>query len=159
MVAVLCVLQWAWPNVVHEPLHMVALYAQGGEGYINFDWSFPAHPSTTRTTDLSGPVGALLFYLLPSIVSAVLLIGLWFSRKWHEVVTVWSHFVLPTYLGFDLIINIRGFQNPISDFRVLTLLPTWTMWALIVMVMCGTMAIIMSAQCTVKESCMQEVFE
>jgi hypothetical protein len=155
MVLMLIALQWLWPNVVHEPLHIVALYAQGSTGTIDFDFSFPAHPTVTRTSDLNGVPGALLFYLLPSIVSILILFGLWIRRNKGSV---WSHFVLPAYLGFDLIINLRGYQNLTSDFRVLTLVPSYVSLVIIAIVALATIIVLTTARCHVQEYCLMEVF-
>lgn len=156
MIALLCVLQWMWPNIVHEPLHFAALKLQGSDGYMSLDFSFPAHPTTTRTQDLSGLTGALIFYLLPSLVSLLILATIWLTRnKGNE----WTHFVLPAYLCFDLIINIRNYTNPISDFRMLLLMPNWVPLALILITMIGMAAIITRTKCTVQEYCLMEVFK
>lgn len=137
VVGCLCVLLVVWPNVVHEPLHVVALWVQGVDGSVAFDWSFPASPTTTPSVPLGSVGGALLFQLFPSVVSVVLL-GLLLVRVWW--VNEFSHFVLPVYLGFDLVVNIRGFMNPVSDFRVLRVLPWWVQGVLVggvvVLVLC-----------------------
>lgn len=117
---VLGMLIWLWPNIIHEPLHLVALKMQGADGVINFDWHFPSAPSTTRMTQVHGIAGGLLYMLLPSIVSVILLIGLWLTRKEAMLLT---HVSLTAYLAFDMILNMMGYKNVISDFHFFTVLP------------------------------------
>ena len=116
----LAMLLWLWPNVVHEPLHVLALRLQGSDGYIVHDWSFPPHPSTVRTAPVAGVLGGLFFLMLPSIVSMLLLIGVWLTRKSAALL---SHVVLPVYLLFDLLVNIMKFGRPQSDFHFLVATP------------------------------------
>lgn len=113
---------WVWPNLVHEPAHLAALKMQGAEGVINFDWSFPSAPSTTRTTPVSGIVGGLFFVLLPSIVSVIILTMLFLTRKEAMYLT---HVIVPAYLAFDLIINMTRFEHMTSDFHFFTVLPSF----------------------------------
>lgn len=113
---VFAALFWLWPNLIHEPMHLTALKLQGSDGYIDFDWSFPAHPSTTRTTSVNGIIGGFLFLLAPSLLSLLILGVLWATRKGANY---WTHFVLAAYLTFDLIINVVGYRSPSSDFRFL----------------------------------------
>ncbi|MBR9700382.1 hypothetical protein GOV11_00785 [Candidatus Woesearchaeota archaeon] len=120
MFACMVLLLWLYPNLIHEPLHLLALKLQGLQGTINFDWSFPAHPSTVAVVKPSGVAGALFYQLLPSIVSVVLLV---ISAITRARATVWTHFVLPAYLGFDLLINVMSYSLPTSDFRVLQIFP------------------------------------
>jgi hypothetical protein len=115
-------LLWLWPNLIHEPLHYVALQLQGADGHINFDWSFPPHPSITKVGQVAGIGGGLLYLLLPSVVSVLLLLVLWVSRSKAGLLT---HVVLPAYLTFDLIINILKYEMVQSDFHFLTVLPIW----------------------------------
>lgn len=118
MVLVFAALLVLWPNIVHEPLHYAALKMQGLDGHIAFDWGFPAHPSTTKEGQIASIEGGLLFLLLPSIASLAILCVLFMTRP-----NVWTHFVLGVYLVFDLIINVRGYAAPFSDFRFLQVLP------------------------------------
>lgn len=117
---VLGMLIWLWPNLVHEPLHLVALKMQGADGTVNFDWHFPSAPSTTRLTPVAGIAGGLFFVLLPSIVSVFILVGLWLTRK--EAMFL-SHVILSTYLAFDLIINMSRYSHVTSDFHFFIVLP------------------------------------
>lgn len=117
---VLGMLIWLWPNLVHEPLHLAALKMQGSDGYMTFDWRFPSAPSTTRTMPVVGIPGGLLFALLPSIVSVFILFALWMSRK--EAMFL-SHVILPSYLAFDLIINMMRYSHVSSDFHFFSVLP------------------------------------
>lgn len=113
-----------WPNVIHEPLHLVALKLQGADGVINFG----LHPTITRTAPISSVAGGLFFLLLPSIASIVILIALQ-RTTW----TRWeTHLVLSTYLLFDLLINIIGYTSPTSDFRFLQVLPVSAVLAIII---------------------------
>ena len=141
MILMLTALQWAWPNFVHEPLHLVALYAQGSAGTITFDFTFPAHPSITRSEDLAGLPGALLFYLLPSLVSLMILTILWLTRKSGNL---WTHFILPAYIGFDIVVNILTYKNPVSDFRILMFAPSWLPMVLIILITIATLLIFTS---------------
>ena len=125
MLACLLCLLWLYPNLVHEPLHIVALEMQGLSGSINFDWSFPAHPSTVAVVKPGSVAGGLLFQLLPSVVSVVLLLVIVLSRAYA---TVWTHFVLPAYLGFDLLVNVVSYSLPTSDFRFLQVVPWAQVW-------------------------------
>jgi hypothetical protein len=109
-------IQWLWPNIIHEPLHYAAMRIQGVPGYMTLDWGFPPHPSTTHTAGFTSAFGAMIFLLLPSIISVVILGILWRKRKYANV---WTHFVLASYLGFDLIINVLTYQSANSDFRML----------------------------------------
>lgn len=116
MVCGIVALLWLWPNIVHEPLHKVALLAQGSDGDIVFDWRFPPHPFVVRQA-VSGLAGGLFFLLLPSVVSVLLLV--WISlaspKGWKAALGV--------YLVFDLIINLRGFNQPSSDFHWVIAVP------------------------------------
>jgi hypothetical protein len=120
IVLVFAALLWLWPNLVHEPLHLVALWVQGTTGQIHFDWSFPAHPYTERLGPVHGIVGGLFFLLLPSIFSFIVLFVL--AARAGALLGIG----LPVYLGFDLITNIAKYQNPISDFHFLVAFPGWT---------------------------------
>jgi hypothetical protein len=122
MAAVFVLLLWLWPNCVHEPLHWAALKLTGGESTVNFNWVWPAHPSTTRLTAINSVWQGLFFMLLPSIVSVAILLALASTPP-----NVWTHFVLGTYLTFDLLVNISGFQGPISDFHFIAVLPKYGM--------------------------------
>ena len=124
-VLVLLALCWLWPNLVHEPLHIAALEAQGSSGAITFDWGFPAHPFTQRTAPVAGIPGGLFFLLLPSIVSGLILVVLWKTRK---VAIPEVHGSLGVYLAFDLAVNLLR-HGPISDFRFLGVLPFGTVAA------------------------------
>lgn len=114
-------LLYLWPNLIHEPLHLLGLKMQGISGTINFDWRhWPAHPSITRMGQVQSIGGGLLFLMLPSIISVAILALLWMTRNTPNMFT---HFVLLVYLSFDLIINIVGYRNPISDFRFIIAVP------------------------------------
>lgn len=115
-------LLWLWPNLVHEPLHLVALTLQGSSGVITFHWGFPAHPETMRTAAVDGVIGGLFYLLLPSCFSVLLLAVLWLTRRRAAFLT---HVVLPVYLSFDLIINILHNGSQASDFRFLQVLQPW----------------------------------
>lgn len=114
---IVAVLFYVWPNVVHEPAHLLALRLQGSDGVIAFDWSgWPAHPSITRTAPVAGIAGGLLYVLMPSIVSVLLLIGIAFMRSARLL-------PLAMFLVMDLVANVMKARNPISDFHFLTALP------------------------------------
>jgi len=129
-------LLWLFPNLVHEPLHLVALKLQGLEGTINFDWSFPPAPSTTKGAGaLSGVFGGMLYLMLPALISVVLLVIIGMTHKSASLLT---HVVLPTYLTFDLIMNVLGFRLPTSDFRWLQALPyTWFVGIIVLVLFVG----------------------
>lgn len=131
MAILLAALMVVWPNLIHEPLHLLALKLQGATGTINFNWRFPAQPTTTAITAPTTIAGALFFQLLPSLFSVCLLIIL--MRK-TRYVNEYTHFILPAYLIFDLILNVRGYASPISDFRFLQIFPPIT--AKILMALC-----------------------
>jgi hypothetical protein len=120
-VALFALLLWLWPNLVHEPLHMLALKLQRLPGTIHWDFGFPPHPSTTRLAEISSVPGGLLFLLLPSIFSIFVLAILWTTRRRTTIAT---HIILPIYLTFDLIVNVVGRTSPTSDFHFLTALPS-----------------------------------
>jgi hypothetical protein len=116
-------LLWFWPNAVHEPVHLLALRVQGLDGVISADWShWPAHPSVTPSSKASSVGGALLYYLLPSLVSCVVLCCLWFFVRPHVV----THVGLATYLLFDLVLNVVRHSHATSDFHWLSAVPLWT---------------------------------
>jgi hypothetical protein len=98
-------------------LHLAALWLQGSDGTIAFDWTHvPAHPTMTRSAPVAGIAGGLLFFLLPSLFSVIVLAVLWLTRHRHNILL---HGVLLVYLVFDLVINIVGYESGISDFRFL----------------------------------------
>lgn len=109
-----------WPNLVHEPLHWVALQLQGSAGHIHFDWRLPATPFIERTAPLAGLGGGLLYLLLPAMVQAGIVAWLWRTRA-HATLAL--HGVLGVYLSYDLLRNLLGFMSPTSDFRMLQVLP------------------------------------
>jgi len=115
-------LLWLWPNLVHEPLHFVALRVQGVDAQIVFDWShWPAHPSTVKLGQVAGIPGGLLYLLLPSLFSLGLLCGLWVSRVRASFLT---HIVVPVYLVVDLVVNVMGYRSPTDDFHFLVVFPS-----------------------------------
>jgi hypothetical protein len=136
---VLCffLMLWFWPNFVHEPLHWVALKMQGSGGTINFDlWHFPATPSITRSAPVAGIAGGLLFLMLPSVVSVLLVTMMWL---WHDkhitsIHALLSHVVLPLYLVFDFGINVWKDELPQSDFHFLVALSGWWKFGLMCVV-------------------------
>jgi len=113
---------WLWPNIGHEQLHLFALRLQGIDGHIDYDFShLPSHPSITKIGDIQSVSGGLLFVMLPSAVSIVLM------AIFHILLprVSWNHWEVgfhgfAVYLAFDLAINIMKFGGPISDFRFLT---------------------------------------
>ena len=135
-----CALFYAWPNYVHEPLHLLALQLQGSTGYITHG----NHPSTTRTAPVEGVAGGLLFALLPSLISVILLFAIWFTRKYAGIL---FHIMLPSYLVFDLIINIDKFTTQYSDFGFLVAVPagTWIAIAVSIVLMLWLSAIVLNS--------------
>lgn len=124
-----------WPNLIHEPLHLLALKAQGSSGFISFGW----HPSTTRTSPVAGIPGGLLFALLPSIVSVALLFFLWKTASRAGLLT---HIIVPIYLAADLVINIGKFASaPYSDFKFLIAVPGGGWLAFFACIVIATFAI------------------
>lgn len=115
-------LLWLWPNLVHEPLHALALQLQGTEYQIAFHWGWPAHPTITRLGEVEGVAGGMLFLLLPSLASVVLLLVLFWSARVQRV-TLLTHVSMPAYLAFDLIVNMLKWRGNISDFHFLAALP------------------------------------
>ena len=114
-------LLWLWPNLVHEPTHLLALRLQGAQGSINFDFNFPPRPSITLVGQHPlGLAGGLFFLLAPSLLSLAILGLCWFSRGRAALLT---HVVLPIYLTFDLLINVGKSWLPTSDFRFLQAIP------------------------------------
>lgn len=111
-ILLLCALQLFWPNVVHEPMHLAALWVQGSDGYISFDWSFPAEPTTTRIEPVRGVAGGLFFMLAPTILHLGILIALW-KR------TSLGSFIMVHFLLFDMYLNVRGWKSAFNDFRFL----------------------------------------
>lgn len=135
-VAVFLVMMVLWPNLIHEPLHWVALKAQGSSGIIHFDWHLPAHPATERTAPVAGIAGGLFFLLLPSVVSIILMVWLLVRR------TGWFDMTLSMYLGFDLIINVWKYQLPFSDWRFFVVMDGgWIFSAVIA----GTVMVLLAA--------------
>ena len=121
---------WLWPNLVHEQLHLFALRLQGIGGVINYDWHYPAHPYITKIGDINSISGGLLFVLLPSIVSLILMatFHILLPRvKWGDW-EIAAHAVV-VYLAFDLAINIMKFNGSISDFKFLTVVPGGKIYA------------------------------
>jgi hypothetical protein len=112
-------LLFLWPNLVHEPLHWLALKVQGSAGTISFDWSLPAHPAITRSLPVDGVAGGLIFLLLPSLVSIALIIAAMIGHPFLEGAGV----VIPVYLCLDLLINIMGYKGTISDFHFMVVVP------------------------------------
>jgi hypothetical protein len=102
-----------WPNLVHEPLHAVALRMQGNVGVIAYDWSIPAHPSITPVRPLASVAGALWYLLLPSLASVAIIVGM------RARAATWYGVPLLLYLACDLALNVLTFSAPTSDFRVL----------------------------------------
>jgi len=136
---VLIALFYFWPNIIHEPLHLLALEAQGSSGTVTFDWSFPPHPSTSRSAPVAGIAGGLLFALLPSIISVALLFVCWFTRRRAGLIT---HIMLPIYLAADLVINIGKYASaPYSDFKLLTAVPLGSLIAIILCLAVMTFAV------------------
>lgn len=129
-----------WPNLVHEQLHLVALTVQGVKGQVHYDWSFPARPWISREGQLASLGGGLLFLLLPSVVSIVILVLLWLTRRSASLLT---YIVLPAYLGFDLVLNILKFSNPISDFHFLVLVSAFVPIVAAFVVGCGACAVVL----------------
>jgi hypothetical protein len=116
---VVAALLWLWPNLVHEPLHALALELQGVDYQIAFDRGWPAHPTITRLGEVGGVAGGLLFLLLPSVFSVLLLLCLiWWAKP-----SLVTHVALPAYLSFDLIINVVKWRVPTSDFAFFAVLP------------------------------------
>lgn len=122
-------LLWFWPNLVHEPLHWLALRLQGVDGIITQEWSFPPHPSITRVGQVAGLGGGLLYLLLPSVANLGVLGLLWLTRKRTTVVT---HIAPAIYVTFDLCVNIAKFNLPLSDFHFLIALPAMVWMVLFV---------------------------
>jgi len=120
-VTVFGLLLWLWPNIVHEPVHLMALKIQGSDGHMNLDWSFPPRPTTTRTEPVKGIAGGLFFSLAPSLLSMAILTTLFMRRRTAAFLT---HVVLGSYLCFDLFANIIGYKIPTSDFHFLILTPS-----------------------------------
>jgi hypothetical protein len=123
-VSVFLLALWLWPNLIHEQLHAIALRLQGISGTINYDWHYPAHPYITKIGDISSVAGGLLFVLLPSVVSLILMVVfhvLLPRVKWGNW-EIAAHAVI-VYLAFDLAINIMKFSGKISDFKFLTAVP------------------------------------
>jgi hypothetical protein len=133
IIATLCFLAlfWLWPNLVHEPLHLLALKLQGSNGQINWDWSYPATPSITRTEPVVGVLGGLFFLLLPSIISVGLIV--WAVATRHSA-AILTHLVLPTYLMVDLFINVSRHNHSTSDYFFLTALHPFIVNALIMFI-------------------------
>jgi hypothetical protein len=136
MLGVFLALLVLWPNLVHEPLHVLALRLQGISGHVNGDWHLPAHPSTTREGQIVSIWGGLLFLLLPSIVSVCVIIVLLLTQP-----NVWTHGVLGTYLVFDIIINVLGYRSPASDFRFLQVVSVSPMVIIVPVVVAGVVLI------------------
>lgn len=109
-----------WPNLVHEPLHLLGLHLFGNTGTITFDFALPAHPYITPHNPITSITAALTYVLLPSIASLCILGTLWLTRKSAGLIT---HVVLPTYLIFDLITNLLGYTHTTNDFHFLTYFP------------------------------------
>jgi 1,4-dihydroxy-2-naphthoate octaprenyltransferase len=87
-------LVWAWPNLIHEPVHWLALEMQGSSGIISFDFGHVlAHPSITRTAPVQGIVGGLFYSSRPLR---------WVSRGWGELWIAFCYGWLPVAVGFYL---------------------------------------------------------
>ncbi len=100
-----------WPNLIHEPLHFIALQLQGGTGYVVLDFIPPIAPTTTTAV-----ANVTQFFLLfPSMISVALLISLLLYKRKGDFTGI----ILPTYLTFDLVLNITNYAHEFNDFRYL----------------------------------------
>lgn len=114
-IVVFAMLLWLWPNLVHEPLHLLALMMQGQSGTIHFNFTFPAHPQITAASfGTLSTFGRLFYFTFPSIISVAILLILYIEDRKPTLIT---HIILPVYLTFDLVVNIVKFNIPTSDFR------------------------------------------
>jgi len=146
-VAMLCffaALLVLWPNVIHEPLHWLALKMQNLSGTIHFDWSVPAHPYIQKEGQVASIGGGLLYLLLPSLADVLVLVVVWRTRKWAGLLT---HIVLPVYLMLVLIINVVKFKSLTSDFHFLVALPSAVWLTLVCSIMLfGSYVVMRSCQ-------------
>lgn len=118
VVATILILQVLFPNVVHEPLHWVALSILDAGPQIVFDWSLPATPVVNFITSKIVHVWQAVFaFLLPAIVTFLLLAFIGSIRTRFPAIEIGA----TAYLAFDLVENIKGFRAPTSDFRLLLL--------------------------------------
>lgn len=118
VILTILLLQVLFPNLVHEPLHYIAFASLGIPAEIVFDWSLPATPVVNFPIAQIDSVAALFFtFMLPSLVTFAFIVLLGSIRTRFPAFKIGAI----AYLAFDLITNIRGFQAPTSDFRLLLL--------------------------------------
>lgn len=98
---------------MHEPLHLLALSSFGYTGEIVFDWSLPATPVVHYVFASAAVWQAVIVFMLPSAVNLLLIALLGSIRTRFPMFKIG----VIAFLAFDLIINIRGFEHPTSDFR------------------------------------------
>jgi len=148
-VVTLAALLYAWPNLVHEPLHWLGLKLFGGQGHIVFNWvTWPAQPYHVHEFIPSITAG-LVYRILPSAVSVGILSLLWITRKQAALLT---HIVLPLYLAFDLVTNIMGQSAVGNDFHFLTVMnPLFTYVPLVAILILGYKVIVAGVEDEVKE--------
>ena len=136
-------LVWAWPNLVHEPAHWLALQVQGSHGDIYPDWREPfmtdRSPHVTRTAPVAGVVGGIFFMLAPHLVSLAILSVAWLTRRRASLFT---HLVLPFYLVMDILVNLMSYKNAVSDFHFLVLVPGWASLVVMAVVTLGGCALV-----------------
>jgi hypothetical protein len=117
IVLTILALQTLYPNLVHEPLHKLALALFSYESQIVFDWIPPATPYVNYILSEATLSQVVIVFMLPSVVNVLLIAFLGTIRTTFPVIKIGAI----AYLTFDLILNIRGFQSPTSDFRLLLL--------------------------------------
>lgn len=133
IVAAIFVFSILWPNLVHEPAHLLALKLQGLDGRITFDWIPPIGPSITNP-GFQSMAGGLFFLMLPHLISLLVLAIIWRSRASAGLLT---HLVPAFWITVDTANNIMGFRNPQDDFHFLVALPSFV-WMFLFMMVCVT---------------------
>lgn len=138
-IGTIALLLWLWPNLVHEPLHALALQLQGADYHIDFDFGWPPRPTITHLGGVGSAAGGLFFLLLPSLFSVALLFVLFLLARGQRV-SVISHIALPAYLAFDITVNILKWRLPTSDFFFLIAVPFPDILAIAVALLTGGLA-------------------
>lgn len=134
-----------WPNIVHEPIHAAVAMMQGVEVSIYYNIGFPSEPVVAWNGDFASALGYQAFLLAPSIVAAMILTILLFTKPYVE-----SHVSLPIYLTIELVFNILKFTSAQSDWRILQDVGGFFIaWPLIVMTLLLSGAVISKAITTI----------
>lgn len=138
VVITLLAMQVLYSNLVHEPLHLLALNIFGQQGTIVFDWILPATPVVNYVFAGVAVWQALIVFLLPSAINILLIALLGSIRTRFPTIKIGAI----AYLAFDIILNIRGFQSPTSDFRWLQAVNHSAIWQSFMIILVIALALV-----------------